>query len=123
MNRCPQPQHHYEPEPMEAAHEPEPEPIAPPYQAPHFSAPKLPIQYQAPLTPQRPTYQPPAPRTQQLPTQQPPPSQQQARAAAAAAGAGPSMPKPQSPVADDPFAANDLETPAFLRRVRNRMFQ
>ena len=31
--------------------------------------------------------------------------------------------QPHHPPQDDPFAANDLETPAFLRRVCNRMFQ
>jgi len=123
--------HHYEPEPVMAA-EPEYEPQAPTpaermNQAAKFSVPHTPIPYQAPLTPQRPLYQPPSSRAHQAAAaqqQQPPPPQQQARAAAAGAGSSSSAPtQQQPPIQDDPFAANDLETPAFLRRVRNRMFQ
>ena len=120
-----------EPEPahsehvMEAAHhEPEPEP--PPvqermHQAAQFSVPRSPIPYQAPLTPDRPAYQPPS-RTLQTPAPQQP-HQQQARAAAANASPGMPQQQPHHPPPDDPFAPSDLETPAFLRRVRNRMFQ
>jgi cell division protein FtsZ len=35
----------------------------------------------------------------------------------------PPAPPPQSALPEDPFNPNDLETPAFLRRVRSRMFQ
>ena len=127
---------HYEPEP-----EPEPEPViapppplpAPTVRAAQFAVPRTPIPYQAPLTPDRPAYPPPAARTLQVPVPQAPtpaPTQPlpQARAAAAGASASGSHSVPQQtqahhPPQDDPFAANDLETPAFLRRVRNRMFQ
>ena len=131
--------HHEEPEPVMAAEfEAEPEPPAPApsermHQAAQFAVPHTPIPYQAPLTPQRPTYQPPASRAQPGPVvqQQQAPPQQHARAAGAGAGAGGGVASPSSnapqpqhpPIQDDPFAANDLETPAFLRRVRNRMFQ
>ena len=123
--------HHYEQDP-----EPEPAVMTPPppapaerlHQASQFAVPRTPIPYQAPLTPERPAYQPPSARTMQVPVPQqpvPPSSSHQPHARAAAAGANggaQSMPQ-QQPMQDDPFAANDLETPAFLRRVRNRMFQ
>ena len=112
---------HYEPEPEPI---PEPAPVERMHQAAQFAVPRSPIPYQAPLTPDRPAYQAPASRTMQTPTPQPPP-QQQARAAAAGVSSGVSQQQPHHlpPLQDDPFAANDLETPAFLRRVRNRMFQ
>ena len=117
-----------EPEPVVAAAPPAPPPPQfqfQPERAGQFVSPRNPIPYQAPLTPDRPAYQPPAARTIQTPVPQapPPPPQQQQQARAAAAGANGGQGMPQQPLADDPFAANDLETPAFLRRVRNRMFQ
>lgn len=93
------------------------------YQVPRAAAAMPPAQmpsaqYQTPLTPQRPGG---VVRT-------PAPGGSQARAAAAASQmSGAAMQPPAAsappPLAEDPFAGADVETPAFLRRVRNRMFQ
>ena len=120
-----------EPEPVVAAPPPPPQPQYPPERAGQFVSPRNPIPYQAPLTPERPPYQSPAQRAMQQnqspqappPAPPPPPQQQQPQARSAAAGANGGAQQPHHPPQDDPFAANDLETPAFLRRVRNRMFQ
>ena len=117
-----------QPEPVHQEYDVEPEPQPEPaerlHQAAQFAVPRSPIPYQAPLTPDRPAYHPPSSRTAQSPVpQQPQPPQQQARAAAAGANGGAQSMPQQPQLQDDPFAANDLETPAFLRRVRNRMFQ
>ena len=120
---------HYEPEP-EPEFTPPPVPAAPPptverlHQAAQFAVPRSPIPYQAPLTPDRPAYQSAPSRTLQTPIPQQP-QQHQSRTAAAGVSGSHSIPQqqPHHPPPDDPFAQNDLETPAFLRRVRNRMFQ